>query len=115
MDHDFDPILDRAFAGADRALADEAFVAEAMARIHRRQLRARLLLLVAGIAALAGLWFAVAPLVAMPPALTAWVTTPVVEPAVIAGAPLLAPLNSTAALAALGLLLLRALGRRLFF
>jgi len=108
------PLLEEAFAQAERNLEDEAFVNSVMARARALDRKRSVLFVAVGLAAIFAIWLIGTSLNEA----LSWLPRLVSRPLTALGggwaAPILAPLNSLASLLVLGLLALRAVYRWLF-
>ena len=104
--------LERLFAAADRDLGDEDFVARVMARTSTLRTRRLMIVLVVCLVTAPATWFVAGP---FNDALL-WFTQFLAQPIAGTGvaSPVVPPINSVGGALALGLLVLRAIRRRLF-
>lgn len=112
MTDERDEALDRLFADADRLLEGKAFVADVMARTNRLWAPGWLLVLAVVLATLPLVWIAAPPLNTALQWLTAMLSLPIAQAPEGLVPPLLAPVNSVAAVLGLLVVALRATYRR---
>lgn len=114
MNDDRDPALQALFAETERTLAADTFTAAVMSRVDRRRRRARAARIALGLALAGCAWLLAPTLQAVAHLATQAVALPLIPLDDPLLAQLLAPVNNTAAIAALGLAGLWRLYRSIF-
>ncbi|HEY4646033.1 MAG TPA: hypothetical protein VIH25_07120 [Steroidobacteraceae bacterium] len=106
--------LERLFAAADRDLGDENFVARVMARTSTLRTRRLMIVLVVCLVTAPATWFVAGPFNDALLWFTQFLAQPIAGTGDGVASPVVPPINSVGGALALGLLVLRAIRRRLF-